>query len=150
MILAQLGAEVIAIEPPEGQRARRQRPYANNTVDPEKSLTHWAYNRGKQSLTLNLADGRDLRRLEQLAATADAVIDSGASGIDLASLRGRHSHLVTASISGFGGTGPKADWATSDIVNTAASGTMGITGDRDRAPVRLSLCLLYTSDAADE
>ena len=97
MILAQLGAEVIAIEPPEGQRARRQRPYANNTVDPEKSLTHWAYNRGKQSLTLNLADARDLRRLEQLAATADAVIDSGASGIDLASLRGKHSHLVTRS-----------------------------------------------------
>lgn len=149
MILAQLGAEVIAIEPPEGQRARRQRPYANNTVDPEKSLTHWAYNRGKQSLTLNLADGRDLQRLEQLAATADAVIDSGASGIDLASLRGKHSHLVTASISGFGGTGPKADWATSDIVNTAASGTMGITGDRDRAPVRLSLPQTWHFAASD-
>ena len=100
MILAQLGAEVIAIEPPEGQRARRQRPYAEDTADQEKSLTHWAYNRGKHSLTLDLDDERDRQRLEQLASTADAVIDSGASGVDLASLRSKHPHLVTASISG--------------------------------------------------
>lgn len=149
MILAQLGAEVIAIEPPGGQRARRQRPYAEDTADPEKSLTHWAYNRGKQSLTLDLGDERDLQQLEQLASTADAVIDSGASGVDLASLRSKHPHLVTASISGFGATGPKADWATSDIINTAASGTMGITGDRDRAPVRLSLPQTWHFAASD-
>ena len=149
MILAQLGAEVIAIEPPGGQRARRQRPYVEGTADPEKSLTHWAYNRGKHSLTLDFNDERDLQRLERLASTADAVIDSGAADIDLASLRSKHPHLVTASISGFGDTGPKADWATSDIINTAASGTMGITGDRDRAPVRLSLPQTWHFAASD-
>ena len=149
MILAQLGAEVIAIEPPGGQRARRQRPYAQDIVDPEKSLTHWAYNRGKHSLTLDFGDDRDLQRLEKLASTADAVIDSGASNVDLVSLRRNHPHLVTASISGFGESGPKAGWATSDIINTAASGTMGITGDRDRAPVRLSLPQTWHFAASD-
>ena len=149
MILAQLGAEVIAVEPPGGQRARHQGPYAKDSIDPEKSLTHWAYNRGKQSLVLDFENHRDLQRFEELAATADAVIDSGALDVDLASLRIKYPHLVTASISGFGGSGPKTGWASSDIVNTAASGTMGITGDRDRAPVRLSLPQTWHFAASD-
>ena len=149
MILAQLGADVIAIEPPGGQRSRYQGPFAGDVRDPEKSLTYWAYNRAKQSLVLDLDDNEDLERLEELAATADAVVASDGSNADLASLSRKHPHLVTAFISGFGGTGPKSDWAASDIINTAASGTMGITGDRDRPPVRLSLPQTWHFAASD-
>ncbi len=149
MIMAQLGAEVIAIEPPEGQRSRYQAPFAGDVPDPEKSLTHWAYNRAKQSLVLDLNDTEDLKRLEELAATADAVVASDGSNVDLESLSRRYPHLVTAFISGFGETGPKSDWVSSDIVNAAASGTMGITGDRDRAPVRLSLPQTWHFAASD-
>ncbi len=149
MVLAQLGAEVIAVEPPEGQRSRYQGPFAGEVQDKEKSLTHWAYNRAKQSLVLDFDRPEDLQRFEDLAATADAVVTSEGRTVDLESLRKRHPHLVTASISGFGETGPKSDWATSDIVNTAASGTMGITGDRDRPPVRLSLPQTWHFAASD-
>ena len=149
MVLAQLGAEVIAIEPPGGQRSRFQMPFAGNKKDPEKSLTHWAYNRGKHSLVLDLTQSSDMERFDELAATADAIVASTPLGLDLEQLRAKHPHLVTASISGFGLTGPKSDWASSDIVNTAASGTLGITGDRDRAPVRLSIPQTWHFAASD-
>jgi len=149
MIFAQLGAEVIAIEPPEGQRSRYQGPFAGETQDIEKSLTHWAYNRAKQSLVLDFDRLQDVQRFEDLAATADAVVVSDPRTVDLESLGQRHPHLVTACISGFGETGPKSDWVASDIINTAASGTMGITGDRDRAPVRLSVPQTWHFAASD-
>ena len=149
LILALLGADFISIDPPGCQRSRFQGPFAGDVRDPEKSLTYWAYNRAKQSLVLDLDDNEDLERLEELAATADAVVASDGSNADLASLSRKHPHLVTAFISGFGGTGPKSDWAASDIINTAASGTMGITGDRDRPPVRLSLPQAWHFAASD-
>lgn len=144
MVLAQLGAEVIAIEPPEGQRARRQGPFAEQGADPDRSLTHWAYNRGKKSVVVT-----EPEQLESLAAGADALIESGGFAVDLDGLARRHPHLVTASISAFGATGPKAEWAGTDLIATAASGTMGITGDRDRAPVRLSLPQTWHYAASD-
>ena len=51
-ILAQLGAEVIAVEPPDGQRSRHEGPFAGDVVDPERSLPHWAFNRGKRSVVV--------------------------------------------------------------------------------------------------
>lgn len=149
MVLAQLGAEVIAIEPPGGQRSRYQRPFAGGTPDPERSLTHWAYNRGKRSAVIDTTKLAGRAQLDALAAGADALIESGAMPVDLEAIRGRHPHLVTASISAFGTSGPKADWAATDIINTAAAGPMGITGDRDRAPVRQSLPQTWHFAASD-
>ena len=71
LLLAQLGAEVIAVEPPEGNSARHLGPFVDDVVDIEKSLTHWAWNRGKKSLVGGVAE------IEQLAVTADAIIDCG-------------------------------------------------------------------------
>lgn len=124
-------------------------PYAGEQPDAERSLTHWAYNRGKKSVVLDLNSHDGQRHLEELAAGADALIDNGVHGLDLDRLAARHPHLVIASISGFGRTGPKATWASSDIVHTAAAGPMGITGDRDRAPVRQSLPQTWHFAAAD-
>ncbi|MFT7598710.1 MAG: crotonobetainyl-CoA:carnitine CoA-transferase CaiB-like acyl-CoA transferase [Acidimicrobiales bacterium] len=149
MVLAQLGSEVVAIEPPDGQRARRQAPFAGDEPDPEQSLTHWSYNRGKKSVVVDLETSQGRNELEELMAGADAMIESGALPIDLAGIQERHPHLVVASISGYGLTGPKADWLATDIINTAGSGTMGITGDRDRAPVRQTVPQTWHFAASD-
>lgn len=149
MVLAQLGAEVIAVERPGGQAARRQAPYAGGEPDPERSLTHWAYNRGKKSAVLDTKKLVGRAQLDALAAGADALIESAAMPVDLEGLRERHPHLVTASITSFGQTGPKSTWAGSDLINTAAAGPMGITGDSDRAPVRLSLPQTWHFAASD-
>ena len=144
MILAQMGAEVIAVEPPEGSRSRNHGPYADDGPREERSLTHAAYSRGKKSITVDLSTDVGKETLEFLAAGADVLIESGAQKIDIDGLCKRHPHLVTASISPYG-----SSWAGTDITNTAASGTMGLTGDRDRAPVRLSLPQTWHFAAGD-
>src|SRR5262250_2039254 len=91
-ILADLGADVIQIEPPGGSSARRLGPFAGDVADPERSLFWWAYARNKRGVTLDptRAEGREL--LHRLVATADFVIESdrpgtqAARGIDHASL----------------------------------------------------------------
>ena len=132
LILAQLGADVVLIEPPGGQRTRHRGPYIGGVEDPNRSIEFHAFNRGKRSVVL-----QDIAELDQLAATADAVISCGAIDVDLDRLRAANPPLITAAITAFGGTGPKADWAATDLTIVAASGTMSITGDRDRPPVRI-------------
>ena len=143
-LLAELGAEVIAVEPPGGQRSRHVGPFAGDEPDAEHSLTHWANNRGKLSVVL-----RDADQLDALAASADALIECGAIEVDLDALRARHPHLVTVSISAYGASGPKAGWAATDLTIAAASGTVGITGDADRPPVRVSIPQTWGFAAAD-
>ncbi|MGY9071454.1 MAG: CaiB/BaiF CoA transferase family protein [Acidimicrobiales bacterium] len=134
-LLAQLGADVICIEPPAGHRARRLPPFIDD--DPgegpgERSLFHWAYNRGKRSAVV------DAEGLAQLARGADIVIESGAFDVDLAALRAANPALITATISPYGEDGPKADWAATDLTVCAAGGVLSLTGDKDRPPVRNS------------
>ena len=81
---------------------------------------------------------RDRCRPVALAATADVVLDSQAMGVDLSALRAANPGLVTVTINAFGETGPKADWLASDLTLAAASGHLALTGDHDRAPVRIS------------
>ena len=144
-MLAALGADVIAIEPPGGSRSRRLRPFVGDIPDPDRSLTHFAYNRGKRSVVLDLDDELDRQRLEQLLAASDVVIESekpgrmdelGLGAVDLAV---DHPHLVVASISAFGQRGPKARWAATDLTVMASACTLSVTGDDDRAPVRVSV-----------
>jgi crotonobetainyl-CoA:carnitine CoA-transferase CaiB-like acyl-CoA transferase len=145
MILAALGAEVIAIEPPEGSPARRMGPYAGDVVDPERSLFHWAYNRGKKSVLADLATAEGRRLVADLARGADILLESSAPGeldrigLGYAELAKDNPGLIYVSITPFGSTGPKAHWAASDITVNAASGQMVLTGDRDRAPLRISM-----------
>src|SRR6478609_1585113 len=135
-LLAQLGAEVIAAEPADGQRARRIGPFAGGAPDPERSLLQWSYDRGKSSVVV---DGPDaVAQLERLAADADVLIECGAPLVDLAELRRRNPGLVTVSLSNFGESGPKAGWAATDLTLAAAAGQVALTGDRDRPPVRTS------------
>ena len=122
-ILADLGAEVILVEPPGGH--------------PLRALPHrfLACGAGKASVAV---DGPDDARLDELLATADAVIDTpgfpGAYALD----PGRAPDAVWASVTPFGRAGPRAGWRASDLGVMAASGNMFATGDPDRPPVRCS------------
>ena len=141
-ILAQMGADVIAVEPPEGSSARRLAPFAGDVEDPERSLHHWAYNRGKRSVVLDVATDEGAARLRDLAAAADILIESAgpgrmdALGLGYGALSEINPELVYVSISPFGSDGPKADWAVSDLTLQAAAVNMAMTGDSDRAPLR--------------
>ena len=143
-LLAQLGADVIAVEPSEGQRARHRGPWAGGQPDPERSLQHWAYNRGKRSVVLD-----DPAELGRLAAGADVLLECGAIDIDLASLRAANPALVTVSLSPFGGDGPKAGWVGTDLTLAAASGQMSLNGYIDRPPVRITAPQVWLNAGAE-
>ncbi len=135
-ILGGLGAEVILVEPPDGSSARRIGPFAGGEAHPERSLTFWAWNRGKRSVVLDLTAPDGVAALQRLAAGADVVITSGPPPVDLDALRAANPALVTVSITAFGETGPKADWPATDLTVLAAGCQLAITGDDDRPPVR--------------
>jgi crotonobetainyl-CoA:carnitine CoA-transferase CaiB-like acyl-CoA transferase len=131
-ILRQLGAEVICLEPPDGQRSRRLGPFTNDESSENSSLFHWSYNRGKRSVVIDHSD-----QLAHLAEGADVVIECGSLPVDLGSLQAVNPALITVSITPFGQHGPKANWLATDLTVAAASGVMALTGDKDRPPVRI-------------
>ena len=132
-ILAALGAEVVAVEPPGGSPARRRGPCADGPDGP--SLEWWAYNRGKSSVVAHPGD------LVELVRDADVVIESAdiGSGPSYAELAAINPGIVHVSITPFGSTGPKAGWAATDLTLCAAGCQMALTGDTDRPPVRTTV-----------
>ena len=135
-LLNTLGAEVVLVEPPAGTDTRFMGPFAGDSPHAERSLLFTAWNRGKRSVTLDLATAPGSATLADLAARADVLIESGAVPIDLEGLRRANPSLVTISISAFGGTGPKATWPATDLTVQAASVQLLMTGDADKPPVR--------------
>lgn len=132
LLLAQLGAEVVAIEPSEGTRSRHLGPFADDSPNIEGSLTHWAWNRGKKSVIGGIPE------IEVLARTADVILDCGAfRNLDLSALRKENPSLLTVTLSPFGASGPKHDWLATDLTLLASGGQLGLTGDPDRAPVQV-------------
>lgn len=144
MLLAQLGAEVVLCEPPSGHRTRHRGPYVDDVTGPERSIEFGVYNRGKHSVVVE-----NPAQIAELAAGCDAVISCGAFDVDLDALRAASPQLVTASITPFGETGPKTGWAATDLTIAASSGTMSLTGDRDRAPVRIGPPQTWHNAAVD-
>jgi benzylsuccinate CoA-transferase BbsE subunit len=141
-LLADLGADVIKVEPPGGDVARRIGPFYHDEPDPEKSLSYFFLNTSKRSVTLNLeeADGRALFR--RLVPTADVVVESFAPGYlaglglgydGLAKIR---TDVIVASITGFGQWGPHAGYKTPDIVGVAMGGIMWLAGEPEDPPNR--------------
>jgi crotonobetainyl-CoA:carnitine CoA-transferase CaiB-like acyl-CoA transferase len=152
LVLAQLGADVIVIEPPGGSPSRGLGPYAG-----DRSLTWEAWNRGKRSLVLDGATAAGRGVLLRLAATADVLVESGPpsvladAGLGYDDLSRVNPGLVYVSITAFGDDGPKASWAATDLTVWAAAGPLALTGDDDRAPLRVpggQAFLHAASDAA--
>ena len=99
LLLAQLGAEVIAVEPPDGTHSRQVAPFLHDEPEPESSLTHWAWNRGKKSVVGGESE------IKRLSVTADVIVDCGVfESLDLAALRATNPSLITIPISAFGST----------------------------------------------
>ncbi len=145
LLLADLGADVIAVEPPGGSDARRQPPFYADEPHPDRSLFWWAFNCNKRSITLDLttADGRFL--LRELVRGADCLVEGfppghlDSLGLGYEALAALNPRLVVASITPFGQRGPKARWAASDITVVAASSILSSYGDADRPPVRIPI-----------
>lgn len=143
-MLADLGADVVVVEPPEGDGLRRRGPFYQDNPHPDRSLSFWAYNRNKRGVTLNLRtpDGQALFR--RLAAGADFVLEGlppgeiDALGLGYEALAAGNPRLIMVSTSPWGQDGPKAQYGAVDIIIAAAS-VLWLTGDADRPPLRISV-----------
>ena len=144
-LLGDMGADVVKVEPPAGDPARRRPPFWGGIDDPERSLLWLATNGSKRGITLALdrPRGRDL--FLALAARADVVLETmppggmAALGLGWETLAARNPRLVLCSLTPYGQTGPRAAWRGSDLTVVAQSGNLWCTGDPDRAPVRCAL-----------
>ncbi len=141
-VFADLGAEVIKIEPPEGCAARFTAPFVTGKAgDPEGSLFWRAFGLGKRSLVLDLGSAEGRARLRALARGADVLLESStpgtlaAQGLGYADLARENPALVYVSITPFGQTGPLAKSPATDLTIAAAGGLPNMQGDRDRPPL---------------
>ncbi|MEZ5412619.1 MAG: CoA transferase [Acidimicrobiales bacterium] len=151
-LLAQLGAEVVLVEPPDGSPSRRLPPFADDRPGPERGLWHWAYNRGKRSVTADPGTPAGRARLADLAAGADVLLWTGRPGeepFDRYQLEAANPGLVIVVMTPFGLDGPKAHWAATDLTIGAAGCSMSLTGDADLPPLRWGSPQAWLHGAAD-
>ncbi len=140
-VLADFGAEVIKIEPPEGSQARRIGPFKGDIPAMENSLYFLNFNINKKGITLNLKDPTGKKIFKQLVRRADAVIEDfevgkmKSLGLDYPVLRRINRRLILASITGFGQSGPYRDFKAPDIVSFAMSGMLYLSGSPQEPPV---------------
>ncbi len=141
-LLADYGADVIKIEPPDGDPTRQKPPFIGDQPGPERSAYFLFYNTNKRSVTLDLESPQGLDLFKKMAASADVLIESfpvgymKTLGLDFDILKTDNPGLVMASITPFGQTGPWKDFLSTDLISAAVSGFMQITGDPDGPPLR--------------
>lgn len=142
-LLAELGADVIKVEPPrDGDPSRQNGPFFRGETGPDTSLWWWTMNASKRAITcqLRLAAGREL--LHRLVAQTDIVIETSPPptaadfGLDYPSLAAVNPGVIVVSITNFGQTGPYSTWLATDIVGSAMGGHMSLNGDDEHGPVR--------------
>lgn len=158
MILAELGARIIKVEQPQcGDETRGYEPFVgqanldSSDVDEdalaaalgkERSAYFYAFNRSKESITVNLRTAEGQEVIRQLASTADVILENfpvgtlKRYGLDWASMREINPRLCYVSCTGFGQTGPYASKKGYDTVFQAMSGIMSLTGEKDGGPVK--------------
>ena len=141
MILADLGADVVKIEPtPDGEMVRKWGPFKDDI-----SVYYLSIHRNKRSLALNFRDPRGLSLIRSLADRADILIENfkpgvmGEMGMDFGVLAARNPRLIFASITGFGRTGPYGDWPGVDQIAQGMSGLMSLTGHPESGPTRVGI-----------
>ncbi|HVZ10109.1 CaiB/BaiF CoA transferase family protein [Rhodopila sp.] len=142
MMLADHGADVIKVEPPAGDSARKMPPFVNG-----ESAPFMTWNRNKRSVVLDLKQPADRQALLDLVDRADVLIENYRPGVldrlglgwDV--LHARNPRLILASISGFGQTGPYASRGGFDLITQAMSGLMSTNGPADGPPHRLPIAI---------
>lgn len=155
-VLADLGADVIKVEGPEGDGTRQWGPPWVETGGERAAAYYHSTNRGKRGIVADFKDARDLAQVKSLAAEADVVIENFKTGalakfgLDHATLSAVNAGLVYCSITGFGQTGPRAGEAGYDFVIQAMSGFMSLTGEPGGQPMKMGIsasdlaCGLYS------
>ncbi len=144
-LLADLGADIIKVEPSAGDIVRQSAPFVQDIGDVEKSLRWYSLNAGKRSITLDIELPSGREELKQLVATADFFIESypvgylDSLGLGYETLSELNPGLIFVSITPFGQTGPFRDRHASDLVLWALGGIMNQCGYMDRAPLRMGV-----------
>jgi crotonobetainyl-CoA:carnitine CoA-transferase CaiB-like acyl-CoA transferase len=139
-VLADLGADVIKVEPPGGDADRLRPPFAANVVGADRSLPFLFRHANKRGAVIDLDTPAGRRRFHELCAGADVLIENlGPDAatrwrLDPTSIRGRHRHLVHVALSDFGASGPRAKWRLEPLAAFAASGALYASGFPDRPP----------------
>jgi formyl-CoA transferase len=140
-MLADHGADVIKVEHPDGEIARRSPPFLPGT-DPPLSFMHATVNRNKRSLSLDLRDPRGRELFLALATRCDVIVENfrpgtmDAWGLGFEAVRALRPDTIYASISGYGQFGPDSDRLGYDPLAQAASGFLSLNGDPDGEPVK--------------
>jgi formyl-CoA transferase len=142
-VLADMGADVVKIEPPDGGDTTRRA--LGFRMRGEDTAAFLAVNRNKRSLTLDLKDERHRAAFHRLARDADVVLENFRPGVaarlgaDWDTLRALNPRLVHASVSGFGQTGPYAMRPGYDLIAQGLAGVMSVTGEPDGEPVKCGI-----------
>lgn len=137
-IFADLGAEVIKVEPPGGSIARSLPPFDKNNGE---SLYWASVALGKKSVVLDIDDAGDRAKLEKLVGTADVLFESfdpgylASKGLGPADLRAKNPRLIFVSVTPYGQDGPEALSPATDLTIEAAGGLVALQGDGDRPPI---------------
>jgi benzylsuccinate CoA-transferase BbsE subunit/naphthyl-2-methylsuccinate CoA transferase subunit len=148
-ILADLGADVLKLEPPGGDPSRKIGPFYKDIVDPEKSIHWFAYNANKRGITLDIKKERGKALFKKMLDRVDILIESSPPGYMENLGLGYHEvsainpRIIMTSITPFGQSGPYKAYKASDITSMAMGGLMHLTGYPDRSPVRVSAPQAY-------
>jgi crotonobetainyl-CoA:carnitine CoA-transferase CaiB-like acyl-CoA transferase len=132
-LLAHLGADVVKVEPPEGDPARCRGPFPRGGAHPERGGLHLYINQGKRSITLDWHEPAARTTIAALVASADTVIVSGSPrsieerGLTYDVLRAINPRIIVTTITPFGMTGPRRDWAATELTEVAAGGWLYIS-----------------------
>ncbi|GEM48968.1 CaiB/BaiF CoA transferase family protein [Deinococcus cellulosilyticus] len=143
MLLGDLGADVIKIEPPQGDDTRAWTPPALGT----EATYFLSVNRNKRSVVLNLKDPQDLDTARKLIARSDVLVENYRPGtmeklgLGYDALKEQNPRLIYAAISGFGRTGPYARLSGYDVIAQGMSGLMSYTGSPDGEPMKLGVAV---------
>jgi crotonobetainyl-CoA:carnitine CoA-transferase CaiB-like acyl-CoA transferase len=143
MLLADMGADVIKVEPPGTGDSLRHWPPLNQGF----SENFVSLNRNKRSIALNLKDAEDLAKAKALVLSADVLIENNRPGVmarlglDYDSLRAEKPSLIYCSISAYGQSGPRSQEGGFDLTMQAMSGIMSVTGEPGGAPVKCGVPL---------
>lgn len=143
-LVADLGADVILVEPPGGAVERSYQPFLDDEPGPERSLWWWHYHTSKCSVVADADEPADARRLRRLVTGADVFLHAGTTGsladrqLDEASLRADAPGLITVSVSPFGSGSSRSDEPVTDLTVLAESGPVWSCGydDHSLPPVR--------------
>lgn len=147
-LLADFGAEVIKVEPPEGDPSRAMGPFPGDVPHPEKSGLFLHLNTNKKSITLSLKTASGQKLLRELVREADLLVEGFHPGtmehwgLGYQELEKINPKLVELSISNFGQWGPYRDFQLSELALYALGGTLHHTGLAEREPVKMALSVI--------